>query len=354
MPKRGKNVLPYGGKQEFEIRFEWTKAESGYIWEDCEASKELWCAGNDDILPPPPYMTRKDPSQAVSFFPPLADSTLFARFGDLVPSQKNFLKWAQEYGPLLNGEVYVRNKIARSLFVFSNSVNPLTAYSGGGLVTLPRENGGTGNACPAESLRFWYGAHRVISVAVMLLEFLDQKNIEQLEKIIWISPDKSRVLLFPLNRHQLGAIDIDKMRHDETYQKEHNILCQVYFDKERNINAWRGDFLTYLDELSIARDILVDWILEHLERYPLRVAVGMERKIAYISRIPYVNYISPSSLLSALWWQINLAVQGKIRLRRCDLCDRWEDMSSHRSTWRRHASCASMERTMRYRAKKME
>jgi hypothetical protein len=60
----------------------------------------------------------------------------------------------------------------------------------------------------------------------------------------------------------------------------------------------------------------------------------------------------PTSLLSAMWYQLYLAVIGEIKLRRCAICWKWENMEGHRVNWSKHAACANNERVKRSRSKK--
>ena len=62
--------------------------------------------------------------------------------------------------------------------------------------------------------------------------------------------------------------------------------------------------------------------------------------------------LMPMSLLSAMWYQLYLAVIGEIKLRQCAICGKWESMEGHRVNWSKHAACANNERVKRSRSKK--
>jgi hypothetical protein len=80
--------------------------------------------------------------------------------------------------------------------------------------------------------------------------------------------------------------------------------------------------------------------------YPLNIRFEMDEK-EEVHKI-----IAPTSLLSAMWYQFFLAQTGEIKLRRCAICNRWEDMEGHRETWSKHANCANYDRVKRARLRK--
>ncbi|MDR1732147.1 MAG: hypothetical protein LBR61_08645, partial [Synergistaceae bacterium] len=101
-----------------------------------------------------------------------------------------------------------------------------------------------------------------------------------------------------------------------------------------------------LDMKEAALRYIQETISKKLAVFPLQFVFRMDddgkfRKI-----------IEPTSLLSAMWYQFYLALTGEIRLRRCSLCGRWENMEGHRDTWKKHANCANYGRVKRAREKK--
>lgn len=55
-------------------------------------------------------------------------------------------------------------------------------------------------------------------------------------------------------------------------------------------------------------------------------------------------YLLPESLIAALWFQFYEMVSGNIKLERCEICGKWENVVGKRADWRRHYSCAAKER----------
>ena len=105
-------------------------------------------------------------------------------------------------------------------------------------------------------------------------------------------------------------------------------------------------YCRFPDVTNAASIYIQSAINNKLSEYPLQVKFqideyGLLRKT-----------LVPTSLISAMWYQLYLAVIGEIKLRRCAICEKWENMEGHRVNWSKHAACANNERVKRSRGKK--
>jgi hypothetical protein len=188
----------------------------------------------------------------------------------------------------------------------------------------------------------------------MLWELGSNGDEENLKKMIWRSPDERKILIFALNREQLKIIDMDKVRNDREYREKNNVVVVPYYDLDRDINAWRAEFFATYGEFEVAESFIVDCIANHQKGYPFRalLTVNFETFKKTKHAFPSVEWMQTfclESLLSVMYYQLSLALTGKLHLRRCDLCGNWEDMSGHNKNWRRHSTCANAERVRRHR-----
>jgi len=65
-------------------------------------------------------------------------------------------------------------------------------------------------------------------------------------------------------------------------------------------------------------------------------------------------FVRPHNLLGAMWLQLSQDVSGRRRLRRCEECGGWMDVTECRKSKRMHDSCSARLRKQRYRARKRQ
>jgi hypothetical protein len=116
----------------------------------------------------------------------------------------------------------------------------------------------------------------------------------------------------------------------------------------QHILPWAAKICLYPDVIKPAMLCARLRVNRKLREYPLNFVVQVNE------RGEFLNVLQPTSLLSALWYQFLLLVRGDVKLRRCDVCGKWEDMKTHRDNWRRHKSCASIQRVIKSRNKAKE
>jgi hypothetical protein len=324
-------------KQEFSLKFTWNKPEKGYMWEDCEVFNDKFVGVGVSSPPSGPYLVERDYAQGFVPYNPFDESTLFAKFADIDTEDKEALcTFASGYGCLVGGEVLPDGN---SLFVFpSNST--VREVKEGHIYNSGMRRGDRYAQC-GESLSFWQNEHHDLSFAAMVWELAGNQDIESLDKVVrWILDNKGvEIVKFP--RKMLAEINDEKFS-DFDYRTSNHIGGEILFDF-LNQRAWASSRYRYPDVIGPARLYVQTAINEKLLKYPLQIALTLDEQGNLYKRL------CPTSLLSAMWYQLYLALIGDISLRRCSICGKWEDMKGHRVNWSKHKKCVSYERLGKYK-----
>ncbi|MDR1510535.1 MAG: hypothetical protein LBS53_12955 [Synergistaceae bacterium] len=333
----------------YELSFPWHKHQFGYKWADaapCSPWGEPYgeMDGGDlekykGIIPfalDGPFLVEKSFSIMRFPFEPLADNRLFAWFSDIIPDKESFVRWADEYGRLVDVE-------GNAQYSYDFILSPYTDESGlnVGLSTTTRRiverNGLLYQVTKPDPLSFWKQEHRDLSLAVMLWE-MALKDDPRLNGILEWHEDPGRAYVYPVPRHRLTEVDFRRIGKDRSYSPSFVLPPRRIEDyRPQRFNAKRAA-LTYVRQE----------INKKMRLYPLYIRFDTDEN-GGIHRV-----IEPTSLLSAMWHQFFLAQTGEIRLRRCSVCGKWEDMKTHRESWSKHKNCANYQRLKKSRAKKRE
>jgi hypothetical protein len=336
-------------KIDYELSFSWHKHSFGYKWADavpCSPWGEVYdeMDGGErekymGIIPfalDGPFLVEKTLSFMRTSFEPLADNRLFALFSDIIPNEESFLGWADEYGRLVDAE-------SNAQYSYDCILAPYTDESGidVGLSTTTRRiverDGLRYMVTKPDPFSFWKREHRNLSLAVMLWE-MALKDDPRLNGIVEWHEDPGRAYVYPVPRHRLDDVDFQRMGKDGSYSPS-------FVLPPRRIDNYRPQrFSAKRAALAYARQETNKKMMS----YPLYIRFNMDED-GDIRRV-----IEPTSLLSAMWHQFFLALTGEIRLRRCSVCGKWEDMETHRETWSKHKNCANYDRLKKARAKKRE
>jgi hypothetical protein len=330
----------------------WQKPSIGYTWEDCGAVDED-LLGRKFKIPNPPYLVEKDYSQDMIVYQPFDDSTIFANFADIEPSPDTFAQWASKYGPLVGAERLKENPMIKTLLVYPKEcVNPQKIIHHMGLIrTLG--NKGEAYAQPSESLQFWSKEHEELRTAFLLWELANLKDTKTLERLIEWNAEKNGVSLWKIGREHLSTVDMDRVKaRDKGYIEELtargvHLVWENLFDAQY-MRPWASKICRYPDVIKPALLHVQLHINKKLQEYPLNFAIHVDEwgKTSTV--------LNPTSLLFAMWYQFLLAFREDVKLRRCDVCGKWEDMKNHRDNWHRHKSCASVQRVIKSRRKAKE
>jgi hypothetical protein len=356
----------------FEYRFHWTKPTGeGFHWEKCDVYSPGIGYGyisSPEVgrrIPDPPYLVPKNFFQGRLHYDPMEETTTFASFGDLAGDNESFLQWANEHGMLTEGKSLTSAYgLDDTLFLLPKSVNPLPKQYAG--VQIQEQNirmdfygdgflwrfkdGHMGYVSPGESIELWVNEHQSFSIAFLLWELVSDKDSVGLDKVIQREPDGRGITLYRVQRTKLGDIDRETMQNDSDYRKENGIYKYIYCNERENISPFLAEYLYRAPNEAIAQAYLHETISHKLRIYPLKIYLGEGVPESF----PLHFILHPTSLLSAMWFQMALTVRGSIKIKRCSVCGEWEDMGGHRENWSQHKTCANKERARRHRKKHQE
>ena len=316
--------------EDYKIDFIWRRERDGYVWAnnngDITTSAELFNKREVKEFPNPPYLAAKDPESEIETYRPLDNSALFANFADIEGTPDNFIIWSGKYGILTNGE-----KVSNSELLVLN-------------VELADEPERL-SCCSTESLEFWIKEHNDLSFVLMVWEFVINKDIERLKRIIqWRGNDQ--VVIYHVGKGYIDEVDRSDRFSDWGAEVYDQLEESVIFDKY-NTRPWLSKLCKYPDVIKPAAFYVQSIISNKLKDYPLYVDIKADTLDGKM-----LKELRPSSLLSAMWYQFSLVFTGEEKIRRCAICNMWEDMRGHRGSWKRHKTCASHERVKSFRKNK--
>jgi hypothetical protein len=325
-------------EQQFSLKFTWNRPEKGYIWKDCKAF-----SGNfytETPIPGGPYLVERDYSQ--SFYPwsPLDDAATFARFADVQPNDDALSAWASE-----NGRLVATEKLSdgSSLFVLPDNSTGMTKKPIHHTGITRQQDGVTFYAQEGESRQFWYKEHFALSFATMVWELTVNNDVDSLKKIV-IWQGEKRVSIMKFLRDTLSSIHTceDGAISYPFDEKKNSLDYELLFDADINMRSWVPQRFPHPDIINPAKLFVQVEVNKKLLEYPLQVALTLNERGELEKRL------YPTSLLSAMWYQLYLALSGETKLRRCVICGQWEDMSGHRVNWSKHKKCISYKRLEKY------
>ena len=306
--------------------YTWKKPVSAFAYEfdSCSSANILKNALDKSIIPPGPFLVETDYTQDFTSYHPLDDDTLFAKFADVESGEESFIKWTDQHGTLTKSE---------QVGTFPLLVVPSKCIDIEEEIPCWGVQGKKGKRASyiqlSESLGFWLREHGDLSYAVKVWEQLVERNTIKLKEIVeWYEDDPSTNIR--------NAVRI--RRWDGSYI--------ILFSS--NVRPWLSGITRGLDVLKPALLYLQLAVSEKIKLNPISVDLYTDEQ-GQLQRS-----LQPTSLLSAMWYQFSLALTGEIRLRRCSICQQWENMRGHRSDWTMHTTCSTNKRSQQYRNKKKE
>jgi hypothetical protein len=361
----------------FLIEAECMRLEKGYRWEECETYAP---ANRTPPYPEPPFLTPNAvPVPGVShhdwliqaqprFYNPLKNTTLFAAFADLEASKDSFAKWAGKYGLLLqggevleyNGRRYFLTVLPKREAQKLKDREKLKAMGG-----IELDNGYISFPIASESFSFWRKEHYDFSLATRLWETISNGDTETLEKMVSLEDGRS-IHIWDIPKNQARTLDRVLLQTNEEYRRKNGVSLFGSYPARDMSAISRKLFDSHLFranefEIHLAYDFLFQFINYKLHLYPLQLRIGVLNdnpfdtepgELDSSTRYPFVA--QPTSFLSCLYWQLAQATMGKICLRRCEVCGKWEDMATHRVDWTQHSTCANAKRVQRHREKQQQ
>ena len=218
------------------------------------------------------------------------NATLFLEFAELDYSEENMIEFANRYGLLIQEH---RLQLPMSDQSFSG-----------------------------DSLSTWKKEHRDLKNAVQIWEWLRTNDKEKLNLLIKWSEDNETVRYF-IGSNSMG----------------------ILFSVNPPIRPYLLPRCKPGDVIFPTRLLLQKIINDKLGEYPVSPRLLLD------DNNELKQYLVPSSLLSAMWYQFYQAVTGKKRYKKCEICNTWEDVTDKRSSWTMHPNCAAKVRMRKLRQK---
>lgn len=282
-----------------QTNFIWKKAEDHFWTDDATVIHSAIEHANAKATPSPPFLVPidDDPARKESQRLLSLNTKLFLEFSELSPEKEGVLAFANKYGMLTNGELWVRLANKREIFV--------------------------------ESLSFWRNEIEELSSAVHIWEALQNNDVSSFEDKFKI--DDSKGVIF-FKDEATKRLAIHRSKENSQYQRflsadvktRLGILLQQHVNKKLNTYSF-----AFPAEMSANPQVLLD-------------DEGVFR-----------TYLQPQTLLSAIWVQFLQALTGESRYKKCDYepCGRWEDVSKLSKNWKHHQECGNKKRQATHREK---
>lgn len=345
--------------------FMWYRADGGYYWDDeaelvARPSPEkraqprlprflMEAPGTGPFIPSkekraqPPFLI-ETPESTAFIRSKVADKepALFLKFAEVQPTKEGILVFANKYGMLTGG-----HRVDTPMYSYlSGKEEPPWKH---GVATL-RKVGDRRvyGIVPGEALSFWQEEIRDMAWTVQVWEWIENKDISALEKIIYWSEDGQGVHCVRADKDTLSHYtrardfvvdDIQASKVKPPISYELWPLAAKDFHGEIFARFRPGDRLLpaqYFVQSRINRKLK-----EHVTTPRLLVDENNQLK----------SYLMPENLLAAMWLQFFQAVVGEKRFKRCEICGRWEDVTDKTKRWSKHSDCANRARVARSRAK---
>ena len=101
------------------------------------------------------------------------------------------------------------------------------------------------------------------------------------------------------------------------------------------------------DNTELAKILLAGILRDSIKEYPTLPCPTYNPNEKAIE-----HGFKPSSLLALFWYQLFQKVTGEIKLKRCAICHKWQDVSNARPQWKSHRDCQARIEKQRQRALK--
>jgi hypothetical protein len=281
-----------------------TDGGNGFTWEDCPAHNPF----PESDTPPPrdPYLVEKSYQQRVIQWEPFRgrDRALFARFEEIEikneGDKERFTEWADKNGRFVSAEnylygslwVYPKDAVVDDSFIESHLEAALQEIDG--QIRLAEES---------ESLKFWLREHQDLRFVTSIWEYANNNDAERLGDIIQWYIDQNRVTV-----REEYIVD-GKPVEQETLLLNYKIERQLetLFDG-KTVYPWAHNMFRYPEIIGPAKLYVQKMVNEKLIDYPMRIS------LAYDEMGNLKKRLQPTSLLSAMWYQLYLALTGEIKL----------------------------------------
>lgn len=260
-----------------------------------------WLTSDNELGPV--RLIQKDASHV--YYDPFSIPTLFFQFAELNPDDPDsLLGFANQYGTLVTS-------ISNISFLH---------YA----ISIP----------PEETLEFWQTQVNNMKALVNLWKWYKTDNLAMLSEVISCGT--------PQKLYSVNGVELNAQVLDYFYSFNGGEEPELFFTQRT-----QGRIITKDIKASVPSLISVI-VMKELGAWPVH---------PYLLPTPQgelVQRFVPSSLLSTMWFQVFQAVSGEKKFKRCVVCQKWEDVTDKKATWKSHPECSSRERVRRYRDKQSE
>ena len=307
---------------DLELDFIWSKTTSCFEWEE-----------GPGIANKPSIYLVENHWEEYSFWTPLEEKPyLFIEFAELKPDDNIFLEWANENGRLTHG------KLLDFYAMFGEDGNKFLDEVGSDSWRLP-----------VEKRTLWHEAHTELSRTYKIWKLLEDENKDVLGQYFgWERNEQNIPVEFV---YYFSGKDSLKKRRKTPKTTLDRLLARQGMKKiiSDTDTHWQKYRMFYPDIKTPARFYVESVIFAMINRYPVNLSLSFDEKTGAVKQ-----KLRPSSLLSAMWLMFHLYIKGDIRIKRCEVCGKWENMEGHRANWTRHKSCGNNARVQEYRKKNIK
>ena len=96
------------------------------------------------------------------------------------------------------------------------------------------------------------------------------------------------------------------------------------------------------------------YLTEQINKKMKKLAGNLSLRLFMDEKEELRGFIVPYSLLAAMWLGLYQAITGERRVRQCEICGEYMDVTENRKTKRMHDRCSQRVRTARSRRKKRQ
>lgn len=307
--------------------FTWPRANAGYyIDNNAEQFRESFTNEGDGT--PGPFILETPESTGYIMTRPLDDNpTLFLDFAGIDGSRESMISFANQHG-LLTKEIMLDN--------IPHDTKTVEGYTVKSKFIL------------GDTIDLWQREHFAMKHIVQLWEWLRNRDLEKLNlSIHWY--DANRAIRYTLGAEDdLRAYKKDGgiMGADQVWRRPDNNEPLNLIIRELASETYPPGLLSRFMIGSVeipAQAVIQKVINEKLRKYPTSPMLLMN-KDNHLKQ-----YFVPQNLLSAMWFQFFQTVSGERKYKRCEVCNKWDDVTNKRASWSKHPECAARVRTAKYR-----